>query len=226
MTPQVDIPVEFQIPPEYSISALLAAPQNGGPKRKSKLKILLSDWYGRGILIFILGLMLTLVLIGVTYLQSEQEWNPLGAYPPQVVLNARTEPINGISALPVVYLNESVYIRALKCNTSNATVKVEGEKNWISVLPLGESSVPTFGIGARLPGCTQLQFSNSIPPEVQKIVTQYGKPMIWHVTGYETPLRCDAKDCHKAGQTRYWETGNFVIVPKNAANPCGLTCQK
>lgn len=182
-----------------------------------RFKLLCSDWPGR--IIVIVPLLLVLVLGGLLYpvVLSDDKWDPLGEFPQQIVLNERLYPGSEDYAIPsgiaMVYLNESVKVRGVKCNDSNAELDVIGSVSWQRVVPPGGLFGRGSGSLTRAVGCSQFTFENNIPKDVIEEVKARGTPSLWRITGVETPVRNGGTE---KGESRVWTTSNFVIMPTNA----------
>jgi hypothetical protein len=151
------------------------------------------------------------VISSIVYVNQATEksvWNPLGDYPVQIV-DSR---VSGI-ATPALSLNDSLTVRANKCNNTNDPVEIQGRQQWIAVDPAGTIVPSGSGDNKRLPGCTAITYDNAIPDGVRQRVLQFAKEgrnvSIWKITGTETPVKGKV-----TGEPRYWTTENFTIFAK------------
>jgi hypothetical protein len=131
--------------------------------------------------------------------QVEPQWDPLGDYPVQKILNKDHK----VSLTDTS--NNVVKVDAIKC--ADEPAQVAGSLRWQSVKPPGIVLMIGSGTGTRKQGCQEMFFENPIPPEV-KAVIKSGGPTVWVITGTETPLR-DGQQ----GVPRAWTTEQFEVVP-------------
>ena len=149
-------------------------------------------------------------------LRDVSEWNPLGAYPQQTVVN------------PIVRPSDQVTIRAVKCVSAHYPVNVKGVLQWQSVQPAGTVIVVGDGAAVRYPadyaklptsvprpgrdGCTTFTYTNPIPlavvsrsAEVCRQSTNAIAPS-WRITGVETPV-----DDSRSGVARAWQSDVITV---------------
>ncbi len=200
---------------------------------RDSFKKLWDDGFGKVVLIsFVLTLIIS-SFFGVKSFTDSDNWNPLGVYPNQTVLN-QTEVIKDstydgqtIAGYPVVYLNEFVSVIGSKENLTKVPLRIQGERTWVSVLPPGGIVAKAKGSNTLQPGVNQFSFKNEVPQEVIDYVNRIGKATIWHLHGEECPTRMvgqkvrknkDGKDelyggRMEIGVCRTWDSANFVLVP-------------
>lgn len=156
-----------------------------------------------------LALVLALQTAYVLVHFNDSVYDPLGAYPEQVVRNEE-----GPSGFPEVAFDDELEVRGTKCNESDEQVDVFASMRWESVEPPGSvieviSAAPT----TREPGCTAETFYNAIPDEVRERVVELNEDGIaptWNLVGFEQPV--DAKG--ELGVGRDWNSETFVIRPE------------
>lgn len=148
-----------------------------------------------------------LILAAVTVWRSWQQWDPLGDYPVQRVVNT----LPGYN-FPAVRVADEVTIEGQKCNATNGKVNVRGGSRWVEVDPAGWQTPYLLGQAVRLPGCTRLTYTSPLPPEVKDRVVEQCKrgrcETVWREDGYEVPV----DDHGREGTQRLWFTGNFTII--------------
>lgn len=136
-------------------------------------------------------------------------WNPLGEYHVQAV----AERVPGVDG-PAAVLGAPLHVEGTKCNESGEPVEVTGTLRWQSIDPAGASGGHVTVNAVRSPGCVTRDFLNPVPPDVLRlmraaIMARGGQPVVWAVTGEDTPLAPDGR----RGVPRIWRTENFTIVP-------------
>lgn len=140
--------------------------------------------------------------------QRASDWDPLGEYPVQTLLNADgTSPIG----VPTYYLDDEITVQGKKCNAAASPVRISGTMSWISDQPPGTIITLGNSAGVRQPGCSQMTYSNPIPKPVLERVMQLTKQgqtqSVWHMAGVETPEREEG-----LGERRSWVTPSFIVV--------------
>ena len=104
------------------------------------------------------------------------QYDPLGEFPEQVVLNEDH----------LVPVDSFAIIEGTKCNDSDETVTVAGEVSWRSVDPPGIAFVVLAGVGKLDPGCTTQTFHNPVPDEVAELAAE--DVIMWEINGTNWPI--------------------------------------
>jgi len=158
----------------------------------------------------IIVIAIAMTILVITLLQSFIylfKWNPLGEYPLQVVIN-KQEIIDGIS-YPTIGVNDTLVINGIKC--ADGRVNVEGTVIWVTDEPPGSEIKTGTNTGIRGPGCVNQTYRVSVPNEIVEQVRIFKlegiETSIWHLTGFETPIKSDGSK----GESRTWITTSFRI---------------
>lgn len=147
--------------------------------------------------IFAIGA-ITLVSFGLLlgfFRYSEPQWRPLTVVNPQVVTNG-----------PLIDINSTVNVEAVKCNTSNNPINVSGELVWVNI----EKPELIFdihkGFGVLKEGCTRFSFKNTIPKSVKNYIKTFG-PSKWKLAGMDRPVKKNGDE----GESISWYTDTFQL---------------
>lgn len=137
---------------------------------------------------------------------KEDPYSPLGPYPDQNVISDLR-----VDGKPAFRPHELVTVEGRKCVEED--VEVFGTQVWQSVDPSGRALQVGNGTRFAEEGCTDLEYSNEIPPEVAEKVRQQhaaGNPYpVWKITGIETPINAETGE---NGESMTWETEPLVLV--------------
>ena len=172
----------------------------------------------------ILGVFLFIALIINVVLMykviTHSEWDPLGAYPIQLITNQQetTKNDDGIIVTnPTIHIPSdvnaiwpTVNIEATKC--ADEEVKVKGQSFWRQVEPPGFSYENPGGIATRSLGCQSFHYKNDFPPEIRNRIANLANNgtniTIWQIGGEETPVN----DEGGTGGPRLYQSQNFTVV--------------
>jgi len=188
--------------------------------RLSRLQRLLS--FAVVITILALGGLAGALVDHYLFTTDNAQWDPLGAYPIQKVLNTQGFLLPG----------DTLSVDATKCVAKSTTkpVTVDGSSEWVSLLPAGKSVANPGGVATRYPagvippsvngyqppipdsnGCIHARYENIPPPEVvarsTEVCNDTGLPALWKIAGKETPVKGKT-----VGVERLWETQPFRIA--------------
>ena len=158
--------------------------------------------------IIVITIAITLLLAGLAQsLLHVFQWDPLGEYPLQIVMN-KQEIVDGTS-YPTIGLDDTLIVNGIKC--ADGRIKVKGIVTWVTDEPPGSEAAGGTNTGIRGPGCVNQTYRVSVPDEIVeqvKIFESEGiKSSIWHLTGTETPVKADGSE----GESRTWITTSFRI---------------
>ena len=138
----------------------------------------------------IVVIMLSVLSFNTYELLTVREFAPIKNVVPQIITNGGyTHTLRVLDTLDTV---------AIKCNTSNTDIVIEGSYNWVrqddgrAIVVAGSSSV------ARSPGCHTYEFKNEIPDSL--VVG------VWRLEGVDITRKGDKV------QTVPWYTQDFTIV--------------
>lgn len=139
---------------------------------------------------------------------DEDPWAPLGPYPIQQVDAPR-----GGDDLPTVSLSEDgeVPVSGRKCVREDG-MTITGWVAWQSVEPRGNSVRTGTGTREAAAGCQSFEFTNVIPPDVERIMAHQiadGLRPVWRIVGTETPSSSERGE----GVPLAWSTEPFRVVP-------------
>jgi hypothetical protein len=145
------------------------------------------------------------VWVGARWFGPERPWNPLGAYPVQLVDVPHGE------ELPVIRLGDVVPVTGTKC-VRDGPVQISGVLSWQAIDPPGGNIQVGTGERVQRTGCVTQTFENPIPPAVVEVIAaQHARGLtdpVWRITGTETPV-----NGVRTGVPRVWVTDNFVVAP-------------
>lgn len=136
------------------------------------------------LLLVLLVVLEVAIILGV---YDDDEWQPLGPYPVQDVLE----------------INEA-FVRVVGTKCAEEDVTVRGTYGWMRVEPPGFSVTLGEGTGGREAGCHTQEFRNDIPSTVSDL-NEPGH--VWIILGSETPVRDDGTEGVPLG----WQTEEFVL---------------
>lgn len=127
----------------------------------------------------------------------QHEYDPLGEFPEQEVLNANKQVAAGGTAI----------IKGTKCNDTDERVIISGELRWTAVDPPGTSFLVLAGVGDLPPGCETNVFRNPVPEEVAELAAD--GLVMWQVIGTNWPIDEDGN----RGRPRDFRSEAFEVVP-------------
>lgn len=143
-----------------------------------------------GVMVLVIGA--AIALWAVTIQSTRSQWSPLGDFPDQTVLSVT---------------DVFVEIEGTKCY--DEPVRVRGGVGWRAVDPPGALIVAGEGVADREQGCFTEVFRNPIPVEVLALEEALDQPVVWQLTGWETPVD-ESHD--REGVTGVWISETFTLI--------------
>lgn len=210
-----DLNPQIEPAPETSVDAKL----NKLQQQTIRLSLMLEDdkvlihkqhkYYTTALVVVIIVVLLG---VGVIWKSKTQDYDPLGNYPIQVVVNK----LPGHSE-PALNINDTIDVFATKCVKSESPVRILSSSSWVLVNPTknGDNvTIPKSNGNSRLAstGCTTTSYNNVMNQEMLDQLNALAKQGMhestWYLAGVDVPISSAGKN----GNIRIWQTQNFTIV--------------